>query len=207
MAISIDYPSGVIFVPKADTIFVGLDPLGNEVRDFDILQFWRDLRAEEDTPEGRAFPRILDSNPPDPTYNLARSVNITDYYFVEFDDASGTDAYKVELRNANTNTAVRRILNLVQVSANNSSGLAETGVSGLTAGEAAQLTTIEDQTLDLVKLRINKMILDKDTGEMTIFDDNDTDPLYVGNIWEDKDALQIYRQRGIDRRDRMIKQP
>lgn len=167
MAISIDYPSGNIFIPKGDTTLLGLDAQGNQIREFDVLQFWRDLRAAEDSEEGRAFPRILDSDPPQTAFDLARSVLITVYYFVEFDDASGTDAYKVRLALANNNIADQQILNLVQLQSSNSAGLAQSSLidqtnqrttelwqnEGLEVGNPLTVTpasrSTQDNTIDL----------------------------------------------------------
>ena len=71
----------------------------------------------------------MDSNPPDGVN--ARSVTIngdagaSGYYTVEYDDSSGTDAYRVSTIGANSNAADVSVLNLVQVRPNNSAGLAQ----------------------------------------------------------------------------------
>lgn len=123
MAISVDWPTGVIFVPKADMTQIQTSPF--EIRELDLIQFWKDLRALEESEAGRAFPRVLDSAPPSGV--LARDIIIrTEYYSVEFDDVSGTDSYRANLSGANSNVADAAILNLVQVRPNNSAGLAQT---------------------------------------------------------------------------------
>lgn len=79
----------------------------------------------------------------------------------------------------------------------------ETGVSGLTVAESAQLANIETITLSLQKLMKNRMETNPTTGIMTIYDDDDVTPLLTGNIYEDVLAAQIYRGRGMERRDRL----
>ena len=73
------------------------------------------------------------------------------------------------------------------------------GTSGLTPTESAQLASIDT----LRKLMQNRMETDPDTGVMTIYDDDDTSVFLSGNIYEDVLASQIYRGRGIERRDRL----
>lgn len=53
------------------------------------------------------------------------------------------------------------------------------------------------------KLLMNRMETDPITGEMTIYDDDDTTPLLRGNIYEDVAAQQLYRGRGMERRNRL----
>ena len=79
----------------------------------------------------------------------------------------------------------------------------ETGVSGLTPTESTLLTTIGDTTTTLRKLMMNRMETDPDTGIMTIYDDDDSTVLMSGNIYADVLATQIYRARGLQRRDRL----
>ncbi len=55
----------------------------------------------------------------------------------------------------------------------------------------------------LVKLQRNKMITDPNTGILTVFDDDGVTPLVSGNIFEDVVASQVYRGRGIERRERL----
>lgn len=64
------------------------------------------------------------------------------------------------------------------------------------------LTGSDLQTLR--KLMVNKMITDPITGIMTIYDDDSVTVLLRGNIFEDVLAAQIYRGRGIERRDRLV---
>lgn len=80
----------------------------------------------------------------------------------------------------------------------------ETDASGLTASESALLTQIGDTTTTLRKLMQNRMETNPTTGIMTIYDDDDTTVLLSGNIFEDVLAAQIYRGRGMERRDRLV---
>ncbi len=84
-----------------------------------------------------------------------------------------------------------------------SASLVESGVSGLTAGESAQLSSIASTTTTLRKLMQNRMETDPVTGVMTIYDDDDSTPLLTGNIYEDVLAGQLYRGRGMERRNRL----
>lgn len=79
----------------------------------------------------------------------------------------------------------------------------QTGISGLTPTESAQLANIETITISLQKLMKNRMETNPTTGVMTIYDDDDVTPLLTGNIFEDVLAAQIYRGRGMERRDRL----
>lgn len=53
------------------------------------------------------------------------------------------------------------------------------------------------------KLLQNRMETDPITGVMTIYDDDDVTVLLSGNIYEDVLASQIYRGRGMERRNRL----
>lgn len=55
----------------------------------------------------------------------------------------------------------------------------------------------------LRKLMMNRMETNPTTGQMTIYDDDDTTVLLQGNIYEDVLATQLYRGRGMERRDKL----
>lgn len=55
----------------------------------------------------------------------------------------------------------------------------------------------------LRKLQQNRMETNPVTGVMTVFDDDDVTVLLSGNIYEDVLAAQLYRGRGIERRNRL----
>jgi len=66
---------------------------------------------------------------------------------------------------------------------------------GITAGQAAQLTLIE-------QILRNKMITDPDTGIMTLYDDAGN-PLMTAQLYEGKTTAQTYRGDGAERRERL----
>lgn len=73
--------------------------------------------------------------------------------------------------------------------------LAETGVSGLTSQEAADLS-------DVRMILRNKMVTDPDTGIMTLYDDGGN-VLYTAAIFEDAAGVQAYRGQKAERRERL----
>jgi hypothetical protein len=73
------------------------------------------------------------------------------------------------------------------------------------AGTTVDVTGFVDAS-DITKMRKllqNRMETNPTTGVMTIYDDDDTTVLFTGNIFEDVAATQIYRGRGIERRNRL----
>lgn len=70
-------------------------------------------------------------------------------------------------------------------------------------------TNVQDELVDGAQLAImrkimrNKMVTDPDTGILTVYDDDGVTPLLTGNIYEDVLASQVYRGRGIERRERL----
>ena len=68
---------------------------------------------------------------------------------------------------------------------------------------ASTLTALGVTTETLRKLMQNRMETNPTTGVMTIYDDDDTTPILTANIFEDILAAQIYRGRGMERRDRL----
>ena len=65
------------------------------------------------------------------------------------------------------------------------------------------LTALGVTTETLRKLMQNRMETNPTTGVMTVYDDDDVTPILTANIYEDILAAQIYRGRGIDRRNRL----
>lgn len=119
MAISIDWPTKVIFVPKAYTSLVTLGP--PEVRSLDINAFRLDLKAIEASSEGMGFSKTNDHNTEvilsGVTY--ARIVEIVNGYTITFEDG----AYSVQLVGANSNIVDVTNFNTVRPLAANSAGL------------------------------------------------------------------------------------
>jgi hypothetical protein len=58
---------------------------------------------------------------------------------------------------------------------------------------------------EMRKILHNKTVTDPDTGEMTIYDDDDVTPFLTAPIYEDKDGAVPYRRDGIERRERFTK--
>jgi len=68
------------------------------------------------------------------------------------------------------------------------------------------LTALGVSSETIRKLLMNRMETDPITGIMTIYDDDDTTALLVANIWENVVASQLYRGRGMERRDKLTQQ-
>lgn len=124
MAISVDWPTGIITVPKADTVFASTDPIsGREVRTFDTEQFHKDLRSLEESEDGRpGFPRTHDYDSETiidgVNYAAKITMNLT-YYSILFEEGT----YRVVLINTNNNIAAGAVINSVSVQPTNSAGL------------------------------------------------------------------------------------
>lgn len=122
MALSIDWLTKIITVPKADTTLLQLNPI--EIRELDLDAFRLELKSIEDSDEGMPF---LDTHRHNTTVDiggvtLARVIEIINGYTVTFEDG----AYRVNLAGANSNVADVLNLNTVQVASNNSAGLIQT---------------------------------------------------------------------------------
>jgi hypothetical protein len=119
MAISIDYTTRIISIPKADMTLVQSTP--TEIRELDINNFRLALKDIEDSTVGVPF---VDTH----THNtvvtvggltLARVVEIINGYTVTFEDGQ----YSVNLVGANSNIGDRVNANQVSVRSYNSAGL------------------------------------------------------------------------------------
>jgi len=119
MAITIDWSTKVISVPKADLTLIQSEP--TEIRELNINNFHSWLRNEEDSETGIPFL---------PTHNhiapisigeltLARVVEIINGYTVTFEDAQ----YAVNIKGGNSNIAENTNVNQVSVRPFNSAGL------------------------------------------------------------------------------------
>lgn len=119
MAISINWATQVINVPKTDTQLVQSSP--TEIRELDIDSFRLDLKDLEDDEEGIPFLDTHSHNPPVTVggVTLARVVEIINGYTVTFEDG----AYAVNLVGANSNIADVTNVNQVSVRSANSAGL------------------------------------------------------------------------------------
>ena len=119
MAISVNWVTGVITVPKADTTLVQSTP--NEIRELDIDAFRLTLRDLEEDPDGRPWPRTHDHNTEVTVsgITLARVISILPPYTVTFEDGQ----YTVRLTGANSNIGERLNANQVSIQSANSAGL------------------------------------------------------------------------------------
>lgn len=116
MAISVNWVTGVIHVPKTYlTLVVG------SVYSLDVNLFRKDLRDLEDSEDGRAWSRILNHNTEVSLSGVsyARIVEILTPYTIEFEDGN----YSVSCLNANHNIADVKVVNSVSLIVNNSAGL------------------------------------------------------------------------------------
>lgn len=122
--ITIDYPNGIVFVPKATLVLTQSVP--KEIYNHSMTQLHEILRAEEDTEDGRPFPIILeyDKGKTVGGVPLAPSLEISDYYVVEYEDGQ----YAVNLVGMNTNVADKTVVNQVSVRPQNSAGLTDVSV-------------------------------------------------------------------------------
>lgn len=119
MAISVDWGTRVITVPKADMTLIQSNPF--EVRELDLDVFRLALKALEDDEIGMAFPDTHQHNTEivlaGATY--ARTIQIINGYTVTFEDGQ----YAVNLVGANSNVSDVLNLNQVSVRSFNSAGL------------------------------------------------------------------------------------
>jgi hypothetical protein len=203
MAITVNRLTKVISVPQADLTFVS-----GTLYELDTDWFRLQLKAIEASVEGMPFE---DMHEHIASYTVAgttyfKKIEIINGYSVEFTPDS---QWSVRLVGSNNNIfdieSGILVQNQVQVIPSNSAGgqVIETGVSGLTSAESVKLDGIDINLNTLRKLMQNRMETNPTTGVLTIYDDDDSTPFLTGNIYEDVLASQLYRGRGIERRDRL----
>lgn len=90
-------------------------------------------------------------------------------------------------------------------------GVATSGSAAPTATENANAVwshaSATDHTARLVvvsKVLRNKTTTNRDTGVMTVYDDDGASVLFTCQVYEDTAGSQTYRGQGIDRRDRLV---
>ena len=91
MAITINYITNEILVPKADTVFVEIDPIsGREIRSLDMDDFFNALADIQDNQLDVWAPTAYENTAPQDlgTFVLGRSVLILAPYFVTFEDGN-----------------------------------------------------------------------------------------------------------------------
>lgn len=122
MAISVDWPSKVIYVPKADMTQTQVSPI--EIRELDMDVFRLILKDLEDDADAMAWLDTHRHNPPVEIggITLAMVIEIINGYTITFEDG----AYLVNIVGANNNVADNVNPNNVSVRSNNSAGLIAT---------------------------------------------------------------------------------
>jgi len=121
MAITIDYNTYIINVPKLYTQFVSTDPqTGAEIRSMDIVQFAKDLYDVQDNPDGAWATTAYEYTAPKDVggVQLAPVVLILSPYIITFEDGQ----YAINLVNGNTNIQDKVTVNQVSIRPNNSVG-------------------------------------------------------------------------------------
>jgi hypothetical protein len=120
--LTIDYSTFIIFVPKAYTQFVSINPsTGLELRQVNLTTFAQDIADLQDDAEGAWASTAFEYTAPVSVggVQLAPVVVILSPYTVEFEDGQ----YAVNLSGANTNVQDVSIVNQVSIRPNNSAGL------------------------------------------------------------------------------------
>lgn len=122
MAISVNYQTRVIFVPKADLTLIQASPV--EVRELDLNWFRLKLKDWEDEMGGMVMPSTHNHVAPIEVggVTLARVVELINGYTVTFEDGQ----YAVNLTGANSNVGDKVNVNQVSVRSANSAGLLQT---------------------------------------------------------------------------------
>jgi len=124
MAISVNWLTGEISVPRADMPIIQVAP---EVRQLDTAQFWLDLKDLEATVDGIPWP---DTQQNFPAYTIsgftyAQAFLIIPPYFVTFEDGQ----YAVALTGTNNNILDVATSNQVSILSQNSGGLIEGSIT------------------------------------------------------------------------------
>jgi hypothetical protein len=166
MAITIDWPTKVITVPKSYMTLIQSTPI--EVRELEMDTFRRDLKSIEASEEGMPF---LDTHRHNTTatvggVTLARLVEIINGYTITFEDGS----YAVTLTGANNNVLDVANLNQVSIRSANSAGL------------------VDIQAIRLQSFSLGSVWIDVNNGEAGTFYPIGTPPRPVKNF-ADADAI------------------
>ena len=123
MAISIDWGTKIISVPKADLSLVDIGP--PEIRELDLDAFRLALKDLEDNEEGMPFPdtHVHVTETTLGSLTLARVIEIINGYTVTFEDGN----YQIDLVGANSNVSDVTNLNSTGLRSYNSAGLITVG--------------------------------------------------------------------------------
>lgn len=205
MAISIDWPTGVITINQSDP---EVSLVSGTTYELDTPAFRLALKALEDDVAGIMWPRTHRHNTTVTIdgINYVRSFEIINGYTITVLPDTPWRLRMDGLSNNNLHSEGILNLNSVQVIPANSAGntTTEVGVSGLTAQESADLATAASgapDLADLVKHHHNKQLTSPTTGRMTLYDDDGVTPLEEWDIWENEGETIPYRGRGVEVRD------
>jgi hypothetical protein len=124
MAVSVNWITGVITIPRADMPIIQASP---EVRELDTATFFDDLKDLEASVEGMPWPDTQRHNLPYTISGItyAESLEIIPPYSVTFEDGT----YAVSLKGTNNNLIDVANTNQVRILANNSAGLIDVPVT------------------------------------------------------------------------------
>lgn len=139
MAVTINWATGVISVPKSFMTLISASPY--DVYELDINLFRLALKDLEDDENGMHWPRTHNHNTTVALsgVTLARVVEILSPYTITFENG----AYAVNLVGANSNIADKVNLNNVSVRVFNSAGLIETAGGSSTGLTLAQFIALK----------------------------------------------------------------
>lgn len=131
MAITVNWPTKVINVPKADMTLVSSTPY--EIRELNVNTFRLTLKDLEDDEQGQPWPTTHNHNTTITVggVTLARVVEIINGYTATFENGS----YAVNLVGGNSNIGDVLNLNSVSVRASNSAGLVELNLANVVWNE------------------------------------------------------------------------
>ena len=189
MAITINWATKVIAVPKADMTLVQASP---EIRSLDINAFRLALRDIED---GDGMPYAHTHNHVAPLsvggVTLSRVVEIINGYTITFEDGQ----YAVNLTGANSNISDVTNVNQVSIRSANSAGLVQ-----VTSGSG--LSPAQDATLSSIKVTVEALPSAADIAA-AVWDTQVSEFLTNGTVGKElADAMsmvsEIYQIQGLD---------
>lgn len=179
MAISVDWPTGVISVPQADTTLIGTDPIsGRQIRSYDTDLFHEALRDAEETVDGRAWPitHLYNAEATLGGVTFAPQLILVNGYQVEFESV-GTP-WRVVFTSTNNNIADFSVVNDVSIQPGNSAGL----VKGDISDQVVEGTRTVQQSLRLMLAALAGKVSGAAGTTVTIRDADDTKDRIVATV-------------------------
>jgi len=182
MAISIDWGTKVISVPKADLTFVS-----GVIYELNLFTFHLWLKDKEDDEAGITFLDTHKHTPPVTVsgVTIARVVEIINGYTVTFEDGQ----YAVNLVGANSNVADVTNVNQVSIRPFNSAGLtqpvsAQDNADALLKRDMSAISGESNRSLlNSIRKLMNKVALAGST--LTVYKEDDTTPAYTQAVVTD----------------------